>query len=161
LPYKDEFIFTDCGIREYWDEELKLLINRDISASINVKRVGLDVFPTIKRRIGNPVVVASTTNSTLKQVREYPARSGEAYTVFDRISVGASRNQVVLSKATSHTTQKINFIMFQEWKTRREQSLILPRGKDGFAQNQKRLRQIGGKRQGSISNPVIRLQRTD
>jgi putative transposase len=68
LPYKDEFVFTDCGIREYWDEELKLLIDRDISASINVKRVGLDVFPTITRRKGNPVVVASTTNNTSKQV---------------------------------------------------------------------------------------------
>ncbi|MGL4883015.1 MAG: RNA-guided endonuclease InsQ/TnpB family protein [Waterburya sp.] len=68
LPYKDEFIFTDCGVREYWDEKLNLFIDRDISASINVKRVGLDVFPTIKRRQGNPVVVASTTNSTSKQV---------------------------------------------------------------------------------------------
>jgi putative transposase len=68
LPYKDEFIFTDCGIREYWDEEYQLLIDRDLSAGINIKRVGLDLFPTIKRRQGNPVVVASTTNSTLKQV---------------------------------------------------------------------------------------------
>ena len=68
LPYKDQFVFTDCSIREYWDEELKLLIDRDISAGINIKRVGLDVFPTIKRRRGNRVVVASTTNSTLKQV---------------------------------------------------------------------------------------------
>jgi putative transposase len=68
LPYKDEFVFTDCGIREYWDEEYQLLIDRDISAGLNVKRVGLDVFPTIKRRKGNPVVVASTTNSTSKQV---------------------------------------------------------------------------------------------
>lgn len=68
LPYKDEFVFTDCSIREYWDEELNLLIDRDISAGINIKRVGLDVFPTIKRRKGNPVVVTSTTNSTLKQV---------------------------------------------------------------------------------------------
>jgi putative transposase len=66
LPYKDEFVFIDCGIREYWDEELSLLIDRDISASINVKRVGLDLFPTIKRCKGNPVVVASTTNSTSK-----------------------------------------------------------------------------------------------
>ena len=66
LPYKDEFVFTDCGIREYWDEELSLLIDRDISASINVKRVGLDLFPTVKRCKGNPVVVASTTNSTSK-----------------------------------------------------------------------------------------------
>jgi len=66
LPYKDEFIFTDCSIREYWDEELKLLIDRDLSSSVNIKRVGLDLFPTIKRCKGNPVVVASTTNSTSK-----------------------------------------------------------------------------------------------
>lgn len=68
LPYKDEFVFTDCSIREYWDKEMNLLIDRDISAGINLKRVGLDLFPTIKRRQGNPVVVASTTNSTLKEV---------------------------------------------------------------------------------------------
>ncbi|NJR48120.1 MAG: transposase, partial [Hyellaceae cyanobacterium CSU_1_1] len=68
LPYKDKFVFTDCGIREYWDEEYQLLIDRDISAGLNVKRVGLDLFPTIKRRKGNPVVVASTTNSTSKEV---------------------------------------------------------------------------------------------
>ena len=68
LPYKDEFVFTDCSIREYWDDELKLLIDRDLSSSVNIKRVGLDLFPTIKRRKGNPVVIASTTNSTLKIV---------------------------------------------------------------------------------------------
>ena len=68
LPYKDEFVFTDCSIREYWDEEYNLLVDRDISAGINIKRVGLDTFPTIKRRKGNPVVTKSTTNSTLKQV---------------------------------------------------------------------------------------------
>jgi putative transposase len=68
LPYKDEFVFTDCSIREYWDKELNLLIDRDISAGINIKRVGLGLHPTIKRRKGNPVVVASTTNSTSKEV---------------------------------------------------------------------------------------------
>ena len=68
LPYKDEFIFTDCSIREYWDEELKLLIDRDLSSSVNIKRVGLGLFPTVKRRKGNLVMVASTTNSTLKIV---------------------------------------------------------------------------------------------
>ncbi len=68
LSYKDEFVFTDCSIREYWDEELKLLIDRDISSSINIKRVGLGLFPTIKRRKGNPVVIDSATNSTLKEV---------------------------------------------------------------------------------------------
>ena len=68
LPYKDEFVFTDCSIREYWDDKLKLLIDRDLSSSVNIKRVGLGLFPTIKRRKGNPVVIASTTNSTLKIV---------------------------------------------------------------------------------------------
>lgn len=68
LSYKDEFVFTDCSVREYWDEELNLLIDRDINAAVNVKRVGLDLLPTIKRRKGNPVVTTSTTNSTLKEV---------------------------------------------------------------------------------------------
>lgn len=47
LSYKDEFVFTDVGIRNYWDEELKLTIDRDINSGINVLRVGLDLFPTI------------------------------------------------------------------------------------------------------------------
>ncbi|MDJ0690141.1 MAG: transposase [Xenococcaceae cyanobacterium MO_188.B32] len=68
LSYKDELVFTDCSIREYWDEELNLLVDRDINSGINIKRVGLGLFPTLKRRKGNPVVVSSTTNSTLKQV---------------------------------------------------------------------------------------------
>ncbi len=68
LSYKDEFVFSDCSIREYWDQELKLLIDRDINAGINIKRVGLDLFPTLKRRKGNRVVVNSATNSTLKEV---------------------------------------------------------------------------------------------
>lgn len=68
LPYRDEFVFTDMSIREYWDEELNLWVDRDISSSINLKRVGLDLFPTIIRRRGNPVVKTSTTNSTSKLV---------------------------------------------------------------------------------------------
>jgi putative transposase len=68
LPYKDKFVFNDCRIREYWDEELNLLVDRDIASSVNIKRVGLGLFPTIKRRKGNPVVIASTTSSTSKEV---------------------------------------------------------------------------------------------
>jgi putative transposase len=68
LPYKDEFIFTDCSIREYWDEEYQLLIDRDISAGINVKRVGLGLYPTLIRRKGKIVIGSSVTNSTLKEV---------------------------------------------------------------------------------------------
>lgn len=88
LPYKDEFVFTDCRIREYWDEELNLLVDRDISASINTKRVGLDLFPTIKRRRGkDPVVVASTTNSTSKEVLA-TLRSIEKPALYRQVSVG-------------------------------------------------------------------------
>ena len=68
LAYRDEFVFTDCGIREYWDDEQSLLVDRDVNASINIKRVGLGLFPTIKRRRGNVVVTESTTNITSKEV---------------------------------------------------------------------------------------------
>lgn len=68
LAYRDEVIFTDCGIREYWDEDLKLWVDRDINAAINILRVGLDVFPTIKRRKGGIVIVASITDDTSKEV---------------------------------------------------------------------------------------------
>ncbi|MDJ0900845.1 MAG: hypothetical protein QNJ55_18735 [Xenococcus sp. MO_188.B8] len=65
LAHRDEFIFTENDIREYWDEELNLLIDCDINAEINIKRVGLDVFPTIKRHKGNPVVIKSTTKQAI------------------------------------------------------------------------------------------------
>jgi putative transposase len=69
LSYRDEFIFTNRSIREYWDEKEKLNVDRDINASVNIKRVGLDVFPTFKkRRSGNPVIIKSITNSTAKEV---------------------------------------------------------------------------------------------
>lgn len=44
LSYRDEIVFIDCSIREYFNEELKLKIDRDINATINLKRVGLDLF---------------------------------------------------------------------------------------------------------------------
>ncbi|MEM9276701.1 MAG: transposase, partial [Cyanobacteria bacterium P01_F01_bin.143] len=68
LPYKDQFVFTDVSIRNYWDEELQLLIDRDISSGINIKRVGLGLFPTIKRRQGKAVITNSYTNLTSKEV---------------------------------------------------------------------------------------------
>ncbi len=66
--YKDQFVFTDVSIREYWDEEIQLLIDRDISSGINIKRVGLGFFPTIKRRKGKAVITNSYTNLTSKEV---------------------------------------------------------------------------------------------
>ena len=93
LPHKDEFVFTDCSRREYWDEEYQLLVDRDISAGINIKRVGLDLFPTVKRRKGNPVVVASTTNSTLKEVLTILRGFQKPTPVQLRVSVGEVTNQ--------------------------------------------------------------------
>jgi putative transposase len=68
LAYRDEVIFIDCGIRQYWDELENLWVDRDVNAAINVLRVGLDVFPTIKRRKGGIVIVGSITNDTSKEV---------------------------------------------------------------------------------------------
>ncbi|MFK0730203.1 MAG: zinc ribbon domain-containing protein, partial [Gloeotrichia echinulata HAB0833] len=82
LAYRDEFIFTDCNIRKYWDEKELLYVDRDVNAAINIKRVGLGLFPTIKRRKGNPVVGDSTTNSTSKEVLAALRNVPEAYTVF-------------------------------------------------------------------------------
>jgi putative transposase len=49
VGYRDEIIFTDCGIRDYWDEQNSLMVDRgDINAAINLKRLGLNIFPSIK-----------------------------------------------------------------------------------------------------------------
>ncbi|WP_307785965.1 transposase [Okeania sp. KiyG1] len=48
LCYRDEIVFTDCSIREYFDEELQFKIDRDINAAINLKRVELDLFGDYK-----------------------------------------------------------------------------------------------------------------
>jgi putative transposase len=48
LGYRNEIIFTDYGIRDYWDEQNSLMVDRDINAAINLKRQGLNIFPSIK-----------------------------------------------------------------------------------------------------------------
>jgi putative transposase len=53
--------------REWYDSIERLCVDRDINAAINIKRVGLGLFPTIKRLRGNSVVTKSTTNSTSKE----------------------------------------------------------------------------------------------
>ena len=68
LSYRNEIIFTDCGIRDYWDEQNSLMVDRDINAAINLKRLGLDVFPSIKCRSGNLSVVGTMDNSTTKEI---------------------------------------------------------------------------------------------
>jgi putative transposase len=68
LSYRNEIIFTDCSIRDYWDEQNSLMVDRDINAAINLKRLGLDIFPSIKRRSGNLSVVGSIDDSTMKEI---------------------------------------------------------------------------------------------
>jgi putative transposase len=50
------------------DEIEKLWVDRDVNAAINLKRLGLDVFPSIKCRKGGVVIVNSITNTTSKEV---------------------------------------------------------------------------------------------
>lgn len=68
LCYRDEIIFTDRSIRDYWDEQHSLRVDRDINAAINLKRLGLDIFPSIKRRSGKLIVVGTMNQSTAKEI---------------------------------------------------------------------------------------------
>jgi putative transposase len=45
-----------------------IVLDRDINAAINIKRVGLEVFPTIKRRRGK-IVIESTSKEILELTR--------------------------------------------------------------------------------------------
>lgn len=47
------------------------ILNRDINAAVNIKRVGLGVFPTIKSRRGKLIIESSSSISTLQEIREF------------------------------------------------------------------------------------------
>jgi len=68
LSYRNEIIFTDCNLRDYWDKQNSLMVDRDINAAINLKRLGLGIFPSIKRRSGNLSVVGSMDDKTTKEI---------------------------------------------------------------------------------------------
>jgi putative transposase len=68
LSYRNEIIFTDCSIREYWDEQNTLMVDRDINAAVNLKRLGLGIFPSIKRRSGKINIVGTMDDSTTKEI---------------------------------------------------------------------------------------------
>lgn len=68
LSYRNEIIFTDCSMRDFWDEQNSLMVDRDLNAAINLKRLGLDIFPSIKRRSGKLSVVGSMDDSTTKEI---------------------------------------------------------------------------------------------
>jgi putative transposase len=68
LSYRNEVIFTDTSIRDYWDEQYSLMVNRDVNAAINLKKLGLGIFPSIKRRSGKIAIVGTIDNSTTKEI---------------------------------------------------------------------------------------------
>ena len=68
LSYRNEIIFTDCGIREYWDEQNTLMVDRDINAAVNLKRLGLGIFPSIKSRSGKLDIVGTMDDSTTEEI---------------------------------------------------------------------------------------------
>ncbi len=49
LSYRNEMVFNDVSIREYFDEELGLTIDRDVNAALNIKQRGLQVYPLPKK----------------------------------------------------------------------------------------------------------------
>ncbi len=69
LSYRNEIIFTDLDMREYWDEIESLMVDRDINSAINLKRLGLGIFPSIKRRSGKIYVVGAMKESTAKEIK--------------------------------------------------------------------------------------------
>ncbi|MEZ2275291.1 MAG: RNA-guided endonuclease TnpB family protein, partial [Microcoleus sp.] len=68
LCYRNEMVFTDCNIREYWDEQNSLMVDRDLNAAINLKRLGLDIFPSIKRPSGNLSIVGTMDKAYQKEI---------------------------------------------------------------------------------------------
>jgi putative transposase len=84
LSYRDEVIFTDCSIRGYWDEQESLMVDRDVNAAINLKRLGLDIFPSIKRRSGKTVIVGTMDKSTTKEILHILQKTEDAYAVSER-----------------------------------------------------------------------------
>jgi putative transposase len=68
LCYRDEKVFINYDIRDYWDDVETINVDRDINAAVNIKRVGLGLFLTINRRSGK--ISKSFTHSTAKQVLE-------------------------------------------------------------------------------------------
>ncbi|MDF5727521.1 MAG: transposase [Rhizonema sp. PD38] len=81
LSYRDEIVFTDCSIRNYIDLKELLNVDRDVNASINIKRVGLGLFPTIKSLKGKVCFAHTVTTSTFKEVLLVLTKTSEAYTV--------------------------------------------------------------------------------
>ena len=49
LSYRNEIVFNDVSVREYYDEKLGLYVDRDVNAALNIKQRGLQVYPLPKK----------------------------------------------------------------------------------------------------------------
>ncbi|MBR8839927.1 MAG: transposase [Stigonema ocellatum SAG 48.90 = DSM 106950] len=56
--------------RSYFDPQELLVVDRDINASINIKRLGLGLFPSIKSLLGKVVFKTTATASTHTEILE-------------------------------------------------------------------------------------------
>jgi putative transposase len=80
LSYRNEVVFTNLNARRYWDDKELIYVDRDINAAINLKKLGLGIFPRIKRRSEKIVIEGSITDSITKEILNILNRTSEAYT---------------------------------------------------------------------------------
>ncbi|MDF5729214.1 MAG: zinc ribbon domain-containing protein [Rhizonema sp. PD38] len=64
----DALVPKQLAIRVHDCKSCGLIVDRDINAAINVQRVGLEVFPTIKSRRGK-LIIQSTSKEILELTR--------------------------------------------------------------------------------------------
>ena len=76
LSYRNEIVFDDVSVREYWDAVWCVRVDRDINAALNILQRGLQVFPLpkkaskretlrVNRKLDNSTVTAMV--ATLKE----------------------------------------------------------------------------------------------
>jgi len=109
LSYRDEKVFTDCNIREYWDEIEQLLVDRDINAAVSIKRVGLGLFLTINSRSGK--IKVSHTQSTAMEVLRFLREFGKPTLTRRRAVCGSSLSQ---EQGTEPPVDASQFFLFIE-----------------------------------------------
>jgi putative transposase len=81
LSYRNEIVFPNLDTRDYWDEIESLRVDRDINAAINLKRLGLGIMPSIKRRSKKIDIVGTMSDSITKEILNILNRTSEAYTI--------------------------------------------------------------------------------
>ncbi|XHR84138.1 MAG: RNA-guided endonuclease InsQ/TnpB family protein [Gloeotrichia echinulata GP01] len=80
LSYRNEIVFPNLDTRDYWDEIESLRVDRDINAAINLKRLGLGIMPSIKRRSKKIDIVGTMSFRITKEILNILNRTSEAYT---------------------------------------------------------------------------------